>query len=143
MRVCTLFVLIYFSLVLTGCKKETAYMPVKMPLPEGGPYQLVTYSGIPIRYEGLEFVDDKTHPFSKSVYVNGQAQFVLKDGAGIETIYGEYVYWSDRGELITDRRRLIKPHELFSVNGEPMQENTAMMLKMMLVSLQAKEKELL
>lgn len=98
---------------------------------------MVTYEEAVITVERVGLDKGELYTELRSVYVNGNSQFVYKDDSPITTFRGENLYWSSEGYIVSDRYNIIPESDIFTVGGKAMPYRTPMMLKETLVAANA------
>lgn len=120
------------GVVLSSCsQKDPVSMSNMRMIPESlgqGPWRLVTYSGERVTRDTVMLDGGEVVIRSSSVYVSKDSQFVLMDGKPITIFTGDHIFWNADGHVITSQLYKVPESIVFSVNGDPMPNNTALTL---------------
>jgi hypothetical protein len=120
------------SNLLNGCGDQSPQTVSNIPMVDAqlgeGPWQVVTYDGSRITRDSVALDGGEIVIRSSSVYVNKESQFTLRDGTPIKVFTGDSIYWNKDGDIITKKFQKVPEYLVFSLDGKPLKENTALTL---------------
>lgn len=93
-----------------------------------GPWQVVTYDGKRVTRDTVALDGGNVVIRTSSVYVNKESQFTLRDGTPIKIFTGDDIFWNSEGDIITRKLQKVPEYLVFSLEGKPLPENTALTL---------------
>lgn len=124
--------LLYLVMLLVGCGDDapetTSHLRMVDERLGEGPWQVVTYDGKRVTRDTVALDGDDVVVRSSSVYVNKDSQFTLRDGTPIKIFTGDEIYWNSEGDVITRKLQRVPEYLVFSLEGKPLPEKTALTL---------------
>lgn len=125
--------LLYLVTLLVGCGDDapetTSHLRMVDERLGEGPWQVVTYDGKRVTRDTVALDGGDVVIRSSSVYVNKESQFTLRDGTPIKIFTGDEIYWNSEGDVITRKLQRVPEYLVFSLEGRPLPENTALTLQ--------------
>lgn len=127
-----MFGMLCLTAVLAGCGNDAAEPTSQLRMVDErlgeGPWQVVTYDGKRVTRDTVALDGGDVVVRSSSVYVNKESQFTLRDGTPIKIFTGDEIYWNSEGNVITRKLQRVPEYLVFSLEGKPLPENTALTL---------------
>lgn len=124
--------LLIFAALIVGCGNDSAQTNSHLRMVDErlgeGPWQVVTYDGKRVTRDTVALDAGDVVIRTSSVYVNSDSQFILRDGTPIKIFTGDEIYWNSEGDVVTRKLQRVPEYLVFSLEGKPLPENTALTL---------------